>query len=106
MKKIIIIFILFLGCQTETTHPKIEQSYFIGRWESKDSANNKYIFEVGDSGKVYINRNWYDMQWKEASQSITLTWFNRSSKYFVFDKGVDSFNLCLTNYKCTAYFKK
>ena len=105
MNKIIIIFLIFCACKDEP-QPKIEQSYFIGSWESKDSTKNKYIFSQGDSGKVYFNGNWNNLTWKESNQMLELTWFGRTNKYWIFDKGSDSFNLCFIDRNCTAYFRK
>lgn len=107
MKKAIIILLLIWGCNPEAPAPKPKpQSYFIGKWEAKSPTAVKYILKDGDSGNVYLNGHWYPMEWKEDGQMLTLGWFGRSQKYWIYDQAKDSFNLCTIGPVCTAYYRQ
>jgi len=105
MKYIFILFLLWSCKEKQPTKPI--PNYYEGGWVSKDSTKNKFYFKSDGLGSVYFGGNWYDMQWQEkGSQGINLTWFGRTQYWWVFDKGQDSFNLCLIDRNCTTYYRK
>ena len=102
------LILILASCQTSNDSPKPKpKDYLIGEWQSKDSLKNKYRFRTMDSGQVYFNGKWNAMVWKyKSSQTIDLGWFGRSSTYWIFDLGKDSFNLFTISGGKVPYYRK